>query len=267
MGSHDIWFDLLPAYKALKEQLAHAMGKSYVAGEPVHELNHVTMALLVLALIVFIGIRYRSRLAASGDGGVVPEKGFNARSFVELVSEATLSMMTGMMGAGPAKAYFPLIGTMAFFVLVSNLLGQIPGFIAPTGNFNTTFACAMIIFVVVHVNGVRTSGMAYFKHFLGPVWWLAPLMLPIEIFSHLVRPFSLAVRLMCNMFADHTLLGVFLALVAAPIFLPLPVMALGLLICLVQTAVFCLLSTVYISLAIEHHDEGAHEAQGHAHAH
>jgi F-type H+-transporting ATPase subunit a len=261
MGEHDIWFDLVPAFKTLKANLAHAMGNTWVGGEPVHELNHVVLALIAFAIIMLVAVRYKSRVAASGDGGIVPESGFNARSFVELVGEGTLSMMTGIMGAGPARQYFPLIGTMAFFILVSNLLGQVPGFGAPTGNFNTTAACAIVIFVVVHVNGVRANGIAYFKHFLGPVWWLAPLMLPIEIFSHLVRPFSLAVRLMCNMFADHTLLLAFLALV--PLVVPLPVMALGMLICIVQTAVFCLLSTVYIAMAIEHHEEGHAEAHAH----
>lgn len=264
MGSHDIWFDLLPAFVELKHKIAHAMGKTFLGGEDVHELNHVFMALIVFALLVYVAIRYRGRLAASGDGGVVPEQGFNARSFVEIVGEATLSVMSGIMGPEAARQYLPLIGTMAFFILTSNLIGQIPGFVAPTGNFNTTFACAIIIFLVVHYNGLKTNGVAYLKHFLGPVWWLAPLMLPIEIFSHLVRPFSLAVRLMCNMFADHTLLGVFLtALVAYPIILPLPIMGLGLLVCVVQTAVFCLLSSVYIAMAIEHHEEGHGEAHGH----
>ena len=264
MGSHDIWFDLLPAYGQLKHSIALAMGPSYVAGEPVHELNHVMMALIVFALLVFVALRYRARLAASGDEGVVPEKGFNARSFVEVIGEATLSVMSGIMGPAAARQYLPLIGTMAFFILTSNLIGQIPGFIAPTGNFNTTFSCAIIIFLVVHYNGLKTNGPAYLKHFLGPVWWLAPLMLPIEIFSHMVRPFSLAVRLMCNMFADHTLLGVFLtSLVAYPIFLPLPIMGLGLLVSVVQTAVFCLLSSVYIAMAIEHHEEGHDEAHAH----
>ncbi len=265
MGSHDIWFDLIPAFKSLKESIAHALGKTWIGGEAVHELNHVVMALVVFALILFIGLRYKARVAASGDGGVVPEKNFNARSFVEVVGEATLSVMSGIMGPEAAKQYFPLIGTMAFFILISNLVGQIPGLAAPTGNFNTTAACAIIIFLVVHVNGVRANGIAYFKHFLGPVGWLAPLMLPIEIFSHLVRPFSLAVRLMCNMFADHTLLLAFLGLVAAPILIPLPVMGLGLLVCIVQTAVFCLLSTVYIAMAIEHHEEGHGDAHGHGH--
>ena len=252
MGSHDIWFDLLPAFKTLKENLAHAMGKTWIGGEPVHELNHVVLALIAFALIVLIAVRYKSRVAASGDGGVVPEKGFNARSFVEIVGEGTLSMMTGIMGAEPAKQYFPLIGTMAFFILVSNLLGQVPGFGAPTGNFNTTAACAIIIFVVVHVNGVRVNGLAYFKHFFGPVWWLAPLMLPIELVSHIARPISLTLRLMGNMVADHKVVFSFFMLV--PILVPIPFMLLGLLVCLVQAIVFCTLTMVYLGMAVEHEE-------------
>jgi F-type H+-transporting ATPase subunit a len=263
MGEHDIWFDLIPGVKDLKHSIAHAMGKTWLGGEEVHELNHVVMALFIAAVVVLLGLSYRKRVRASADQGVVPESAPNARAFVETISDAALGMLAGVMGEKAARKYLPLVGTFAFFILLSNLSGAIPGFHSPTSNFNTTLACALIVFLIVHIEGVRANGLAYFKHFFGPVAWLAPLMLPIEIFSHLLRPVSLSVRLMCNMFADHTLLLVFLGLV--PLVVPLPVMALGLIVSVVQTAVFCLLTAVYIAMAIEHHDEHGDGEAAHAH--
>ena len=263
MGEHDIWFDLIPGVKDLKHSIAHAMGKTWLVGEEIHELNHVVMALFISIVVVLLGLSYRKRVRASADQGVVPESAPNARAFVETIADAALGMLAGIMGEKAARKYLPLVGTFAFFILLSNLSGAIPGFHPPTSNYNTTLACALIVFFVVHIEGVRANGLAYFKHFFGPVPWLAPLMLPIEIFSHLLRPVSLSVRLMCNMFADHTLLVVFLGLI--PLVVPLPVMALGLIVSIVQTAVFCLLTAVYIAMAIEHHDEHGEGEAAHAH--
>jgi F-type H+-transporting ATPase subunit a len=107
---------------------------------------------------------------------------------------------------------------------------------------------------------VRKNGIAYFKHFLGPVWWLAPLMLPLEIISHCVRPVSLSLRLLGNIFGDHTAGTIFFGLV--PLVLPIPLLLLGVLVAVVQTLVFCLLSTVYIAMAVEAHEEDAVHAEG-----
>jgi F-type H+-transporting ATPase subunit a len=134
-------------------------------------------------------------------------------------------------------------------------MGLVPGFLPPTGSFNVTLACGVIIFFATHIFGVREHGLAYFKHFFGPIiaWYALPLMLlmlVIEVISHIVRPISLGIRLMANMFADHTVLGVFVGLV--PFLVPVPILLLGSLVVVVQTLVFCVLSTVYISMAIEH---------------
>jgi len=109
-----------------------------------------------------------------------------------------------------------------------------------------------MVFFLTHYFGVREHGLSYFKHFLGPVPVLIPLMLPIEIISHIARPISLSVRLMGNMMADHKVVMSFFALV--PILVPLPFMLLGVLICLIQALVFCSLTMVYISMAIEHEE-------------
>jgi F-type H+-transporting ATPase subunit a len=116
-----------------------------------------------------------------------------------------------------------------------------------------------VVFVATHIFGIRAHGIAYFKHFLGPIikWYALPLMLlmlVIETISHLVRPLSLAIRLMGNIMGDHKVLGIFLSF--GVLLVPLPVMALGLLVSVVQTLVFCLLSMVYIALAVEESEEG-----------
>ena len=111
-------------------------------------------------------------------------------------------------------------------------------------------------FLAYNYWGIRQHGLvAHLKHFAGPILWLAPLMIPIEIISHLARPLSLSLRLMGNMVGDHSVLVIFLGLV--PLLVPVPIMVLGTIVCIVQALVFCLLSVVYIGLAIEHHDEHA----------
>jgi F-type H+-transporting ATPase subunit a len=117
-----------------------------------------------------------------------------------------------MMGKKAAKFFLPLIGTCAFMIFFSNVFGLVPGFQPPTANLNTTMAMALVIFFATHIFGVKENGLGYFKHFLGPFLPLAPLMLPIELISHIARPLTLAVRLMANMTADHLVLGIFLTL-------------------------------------------------------
>ena len=165
--------------------------------------------------------------------------------------------MADIMGKKAARYFLPLIGTCAFFILFSNALGLIPGFAPPTDNFNTTLACGIVIFVTTHVYGLKEQGWHHIKHFFGPVWWLAPLMLVIELISHLARPLSLAIRLMANMTADHMVLSIFCGLLPVSLIfipVPLPMYVLGSIVVVVQTLVFCLLSTVYIAMAIEHAD-------------
>jgi F-type H+-transporting ATPase subunit a len=161
--------------------------------------------------------------------------------------------MDGVMGKKNAEKYFPFIGALAFFIFFSNLMSLIPGFAPPTDTLKTNVALALLVFFATHYFGVREHGVAYFKHFLGPVWWLSWLMLPVELMSHLARPASLSLRLMGNMASDHKLVATLFVLV--PILVPVPFLVLGILVSIVQTMVFCLLSMVYISMAVAHeHD-------------
>jgi F-type H+-transporting ATPase subunit a len=158
------------------------------------------------------------------------------------------SLIADTMGHHGRK-FFPLIATLGLFILTANLLGIIPGFESPTANINTNAAMAIVVFFSTHVVGVMTHGFKYFKQFMGPVWWLTPLMMPIEIIGHIARPLSLTVRLFGNIMGEDLVLGVVLFLV--PFLVPLPVFALMIFTSIIQTMVFMLLAMMYISGALE----------------
>ncbi len=194
----------------------------------------VILLLLVLSLLATSAIKS------------IPGK---MQNFMETVIVGIENMIVETMGEH-GRPFFPLIATLAIFVLVSNLIGLIPGFFPPTANINTTAACAVIVFVSTHVVGVKHHGMGYIKHFLGPIWWLAPMIFFIEIIGHLSRPVSLTLRLFGNMNGHELVLMVFFAL--APFFVPLPMMLMGVLVSFIQAFVFMLLAMIYIQGSLEH---------------
>jgi len=195
----------------------------------------------------------RIKLSRNPDDYVAPKARFDVVTFFEVIMSAAFSTMSDMMGEKEARRYFPLIGGLAFFILVSNLLGSIPGLLPPTDNWNTTLALGLVVFGAYNFYGVREHGLSYLNHFFGPIrkWYALPLMIfmfLIEVIGHVVRPMSLSIRLMGNIFGDHTVLAIFLGF--GILFLPLPIQVLGLLVAVVQTFVFCLLSVAYISMAV-----------------
>jgi F-type H+-transporting ATPase subunit a len=228
-----------------------------IADSPAHgseALIHIALVTLILLVLAFLAYGKLKDTKAA----LVPDANLNARTLVEILVGATYGLMKDIMGPKAARFFLPLIGTCAFVILFSNALGLIPGLLPPTGSLSVTFAMGIVIFFATHIFGVKEHGIAYFKHFLGPIikWYALPLMVlfvVVETISHLVRPASLAIRLMANMTADHAVLGVFFALVAWVV--PVPVLLLGSLVVVVQTLVFCILSTVYIGMAIEHSDD------------
>jgi len=187
-------------------------------------------------------------VAATRRMDIYPNK---IQNIMEVVVGAIENLLIETMGPH-GKAYFPLIATLAIFILTSNLIGLIPGFESPTSNLNTTVSMALCVFFMTHIVGIKIHGFKYIKQFLGPVWWLTPLMLPIEIISHLTRPLSLSVRLFGNIQGGHIVLAVLFILV--PFLVPLPILALKVFIAIIQTLVFALLSMMYIAGAME----GAH---------
>lgn len=246
---------------------------SYPANTPV-TLEPFTVGVFVLLVIGLLVMVTRGRVNNTA-AAVVPEEKLTIASFMENLVEAVYGMLVENLGKDDAKYFLPLIGTCACFIFFSNVLGLIPGFVPPTSNFNITLACGLIIFASTHIFGVRRQGIGnYLKHFMGPMPMLAPLMIPLEIISHIVRPISLAMRLCINLFADHLVVSVFTSLVF--VLVPVPMLILGVLVVVLQTYVFCLLSTIYIRLAIEHEDHGdghghddhggEHDDHGHAHA-
>jgi F-type H+-transporting ATPase subunit a len=138
-------------------------------------------------------------------------------------------------------------------------MGLVPGFAPATANLNTTIGPALVVFVVYNMAGIFEHGIvAHVKHLMGPVLLLAPLMFVIEVVSHIARPMSLGIRLTGNMTGDHMVIGVFggiaESIFSVPLIFPIPFLFLGLLVCIIQTLVFCLLSTVYLALATAHEE-------------
>jgi F-type H+-transporting ATPase subunit a len=255
MDQHTTWFDFIPGYAALREGLHHSLVRTWtwqVFQTTNFQIVHVLSALVVLAFLTFGAFRYSAAVSGSGDAGLVPPAKLGLRNLFEVLADTVLGLMAGVMGEKAAKRYLPLVGTLFIFILFSNLLGLIPGFLPPTETLKTNLALSVTVFVLSHVFGVREHGLKYFKHFLGPIWWLIPLMLPIELISHIARPVSLSMRLMGNIVGDHKLVGVFFGIF--PLLLPLPFMVMGVLVCVVQAVVFSLLTTVYISQAVAHEE-------------
>jgi F-type H+-transporting ATPase subunit a len=170
------------------------------------------------------------------------------QNVMEVILDGINKLLVDTMGH-EGKRFFPLIATLGLFILSSNILGLIPGFESPTGNLNTTVSMAIVVFAMTHIVGVQIHGIKYVKQFMGPIWWLTPLMLPIELISHLSRPVSLSIRLFGNIEGGHIVLLVLAMLV--PLLLPLPVLILKIMISIIQTLVFMLLSMMYIAGAME----------------
>jgi len=260
---------LIAMFPALGEN-AHAFGQSFLGHQPVsvHGIEPLVGSLGVMVLIVVLTLAVRPALAAKGKA-VLPEANLTLRTFFEVWIGYWYGLVKDMMGPKRAKRYFPIIGSLSLFIVFSNFIGMIPGFTPPTSNWNVTLGCALVVFVMFNYYGIQANGLAYVKHLFGPWmgWPLAPvnvLLFVVETFSLLIRPLTLSIRLMLNMAVDHLLVTIALGMIA--LFLPVPVMVLGLLVCIVQVLVFCILTSIYIALATEHEEHDAHPAASKDHA-
>jgi F-type H+-transporting ATPase subunit a len=204
-----------------------------------HHLVVVTYTWFIMATLALFSFLATRRVS------ILPGRFQNV---MEVVVEGIDTFLTDTMGPEGRK-FFPLIATLGIYILTSNLLGLIPGFESPTANLNTTVSLAVVVFAMTHIVGVRVHGIKYLKQFMGPVWWLTPLMLPIELISHLSRPLSLSVRLFGNIMGEDIVLAVVLLLV--PLLVPLPVIVLMIFTSCIQTVVFMLLTMMYIAGAME----------------
>jgi F-type H+-transporting ATPase subunit a len=172
-----------------------------------------------------------------------------AQNVMEAYIAAVLQMGIDVMGKENARRYVPLVATIGLFVAIANLIGVIPGFEAPTAFLEMPLTLAIIVFVYYNYEGIRKQGVVkYFKHFMGPVWWLYWLMFPIEIVSHFSRLVSLSFRLFGNVKGDDMFLMVILML--APWLLPMIPFALLTFMAFLQAFIFMMLTTVYLGSAI-----------------
>ncbi len=205
----------------------------------VHIGEHVTYTWFVMLVLIVVAF------LASRSIKMIPT---GLQNFMEVVVTGVENLIEETMGP-KGKAYFPLLASFALFILVSNLIALVPGFYPPTANLNTNFALALTVFAMTHIIGVKEHGIGYFKHFMGPILALAPLIFVIEIIGHLARPLSLSLRLFGNMYGHEIVLMIFFALV--PFLLPIPMMLMGVLVAFIQTFVFTLLAMIYIAGALE----------------
>lgn len=216
---------------------------------------HVYHASLV-AIILFLLALLANRKLRHTEAHLVPGRKLTLVTLFEIACESLLNLAEGVIGPN-AKKYFPLLATLFIFIFFCNLLGIIPGFLPPTDNLSTTFACGIIVFIYFNYVGIKENGLVkYLRHFAGPMALLAPLLFLIEIIGIVVRPCSLALRLAGNMTGDHVVLGIFSDLV--PIGIPVIFLALGIFVSFIQAFVFTLLSSVYVSLALPHEENHEH---------
>ncbi len=244
--------------------------------------DHVTYTWIVMILL--IGLSW----AATRHASLVPR---GAQNFVEVILEQFVQMIDDVIGP-EGRRYLPFIATLGLFILVSNLMGLVPGLMSPTGNLMTNAACAIIVFFAYHYIGIRKQGLGhYLKHFMGPVPALAPLMIPIEVISHLARPLSLTLRLFGNMTGGHILLAIIfflmglqgligfalsgtlggaivggiggIVMIAFTVGFLYP---LKILVSFLQAFIFVMLTMLYIASAVEgaEHDEQHGHAESHA---
>ena len=187
--------------------------------------------MILLIFLAFLGVRKID---------MIPSKAQNIFEILISGLEEFMVEITGEEG----RPFFPLIATVFLYIATCNLLGLIPGFFPPTASINTTLSCALTVVVFTHIIGIKFHGAKYIKHFLGPVWWLSPLIFIIELIGHFARILSLSIRLFGNITGHELVLGI-LFLLAGAAFAPLPIMALGIFVALLQAFVFLLLSIIY----------------------
>ncbi|MGD8836179.1 MAG: F0F1 ATP synthase subunit A [Desulfobacteraceae bacterium] len=218
-------------------KLFEAIGLGHFA----HVGTHIIYTWFVMLLLIVSGSIAAKSLS------LVPTQMQNLFEIIVSGIEEFMVEITGEEG----RWLFPLVATLFLYIFISNLIGIVPGLFPPTANINTTLSCALVVFVFTHFIGIKYHGAKYIKHFLGPVWWLAPLIFLIELIGHVARILSLTFRLFGNMMGHEIVLSILFGL--AGLFLaPLPIMGLGIFVAFVQAFVFFLLSIIYFSGSMEH---------------
>jgi F-type H+-transporting ATPase subunit a len=239
--------------------LAGGQALGYTFADPAKPIpDHVVMCAVILLLFVALGLFLRSRLSVESPGKL--------QIVLEDLTSAVVGLMKANIGPGAAK-YFPLVGTIGFFIFVANMIGKIPGFMSPTASINVTLGCALTVWVYYHFQGIRSQGLGkYLAHFAAPPGapiFLAPIMLPIELISHASRVLSLSLRLFGNIFGEEMVVLIIASII--PFLAPLPMAVLGVITGTLQAFIFMLLTIIYLGGAVhsEHHEEHGHAGAAH----
>lgn len=253
------WYVLLP------EELQHLIGE------------HTFFAIVAALLVLLFAFKARAALTMARDP-VIPVAELGARNIAELLVQLIVSQSDSIIGKEGRK-YVPYFGSFFIFILFSNLMGLLPGFGSPTANLNTTIGLALCSFAGYNIIGARQQGVAYLKHFFGPMTSLPArsligkiALLPVlvvsvlfffilEGFSHVFRPVSLSLRLFGNMMGDHQVIEAFIGL--TKLVVPVAFYAMGTLVSVIQAFVFTLLSMIYVALAISHGPDEGHGQESH----
>jgi len=250
---HELWIvhAVNAAFGPLVARLLHALGRPVPAGDVIP--NYIVMAAIIVVFWTIVAVAARRMLSVDNPGRL--------QILLEDGIRGVNSMLHDYVGhKGPR--YVPIVATMFAFILTGNLMGLVPGFMAPTSNINVTLGCALTVAVYYHLQGIKEQGIvAYVKHFAAPPGapiFLAPIMLPIEIISHLSRVLSLSLRLFGNIFGEELVILILFSII--PFLVPLPMMFLGLITASLQAFIFVLLTTIYLGGAVA--TEHEHEAHG-----
>jgi F-type H+-transporting ATPase subunit a len=237
---HQLWFTELlnNIFGGLANSLLGLVGLH--AHDPAHPFTDpVAMQIFVALVLLLLFVIVRSRLSVESPGKT--QHLFESfHTFIDTQAHQIIGHHY--------QRYVPFVATVALFILLSNLIGLVPGFLSPTQFAFVPLGLALATFVYYNFHGFRQNGLGYLKHFAGPVWWLAPLMFLIEIISHSARVISLTVRLYANMFAGEMVTLAFFSLV--PLAVPLIFQGLHLLVAFVQTLIFTLLTMAYLQGAV-----------------
>jgi F-type H+-transporting ATPase subunit a len=222
----------------LLEKAMHAIGLVNEAG---HSLipQHILYSWLVMLILIILGWLGTRNLSLV-PGGI--------QNFLETLVKGLEDFIVDNMGEQGRKV-FPLLMTLFIYIITCNFIGLVPGCNAPTANLNTNASMAICVFLYYNYIGLREHGAKYIKHFTGPVVLLTPIMLPIEILSHLARPLSLTVRLFGNIFGEELVLMLFFMLL--PVLATLPIYFLYGLADTIQAFIFFMLSMIYLKMSFE----------------
>ena len=223
--------------------LLAVFGVHVPAGQDVIPMQLIMGGIVVLILMI-LSLIIKSRLSVENPG--------KFQQSMELAVEFLEGQLEENVGHD-GHQFLPIIGTIGFFIALSNILGLVPGLGSPTSNANVPAGCAAFIFIYYNYAGIRKHGLVkYLKHFAGPVPLIAPVMIPIELISHLARPLSLTIRLWGNIFAEELLIVIFVGIL--PVLLPLPFVAFAIFGGFLQAFIFITMSQMYLSMAVASED-------------